>query len=90
MKKEEAIANAMSVFTFAELKQIGYIRTITDYELEIQLTIHFKCNGNDAHESKKDIYPLLMDGTTIEEVSFPNRGYDCLDIIWSIKDQTQS
>lgn len=86
MKKEEAVANAMAVFAYAELRQLGHIRTFYDYELEVVITIHFKTMGNEAHQSKKDINPLLMDGTTIEERSYPERGYDCLDIIWSIKD----
>lgn len=86
MKKEEAVANAMAVFAYAELRQLGHIRTFYDYEFEVEITIHFQPAGEEAHKAKKDIYPLLMDGTTIEEQSYPLRGYDCLDIIWSIKD----
>lgn len=86
MKREEAIANAMAVFAYAELRQLGYIRKITDYEWEVQISIHIKKNGNAVHECKKDIIPLLIDGTTIEEYSSPNRGFDSLDIIWDIKD----
>ena len=89
MKKEEAVANALAVFTYAELRQIGHIRTFCDYELEVQITIHFKTTGEEALQAKKDISPLLMDGTTIEAHTYPNRGYDCLDFIWSIEDKNE-
>lgn len=86
MKKEEAVANAMAVFAYAELRQLGHVRTFYDYEMEVDITILFKSDGEEALQAKKDIYPLLMDGTTIEIHTYPNRGYDSLDFIWSIKD----
>ena len=89
MKKEEAVANAMAVFAYAELRQIGHIRTFCDYELEVSITIHFKTIGEEIYNARHAIYPLLMDGTTIEEHSYPNRGYECLDLTWSIEDEKE-
>lgn len=85
MKREEAIANAMAVLAYCELKNIGYIRSFTDYEVQVFISIHFRKLGEEIYEVKKDIKPLLIDGTTIEVCSNPHTGYETLDIIWDIE-----
>ena len=85
MKREEAIANAMSVLTYCELKNIGHIRSFTDYESLTQICLHFRKLGEEVYEAKKEIHPLLTDGTIIEVCSYPEKGYETLDISWETK-----
>lgn len=80
MKREEAIANAMAVLAYCELKNIGHIRCFTDFDLEVLICIHFRKLGEEVYEAKKDIHPLLLDGTTIEVCSHPEKEYETLDI----------
>lgn len=85
MKKEEAIANALAVLAYCELKNIGHIRSLTDYDVQVFICIHFPKLGEEVYEAKKDIHPLLLDGTTIGVCSYPEKNYETLDISWDIK-----
>lgn len=85
MKKEEAIANALAVLAYCELKNIGDIRSFTDYEVQVVICIHFPKLDEEVYEAKKDILPLLLDGTTIVVCSYPEKNYETLDISWDIK-----
>ena len=85
MKREQALSNAIGILVYTETKKIGYIRNIMSNDYEISLVIHFSKLGEEVYEAKKDIYPLLLDGTTIEVHSYPEKDYETLDITWDIK-----
>lgn len=84
MKREKAFANATGVLVYTEAKKIGYIRSYMSNDYEVSLTIHFHKPSEEVNEAKKDIYPLLVDGTTIEVHSYPEKNYEILDITWNI------
>lgn len=84
MKREEAFSNAIGVLVYTEAKKLGYIRNIMSNDYEVSLTIHFHKPSEEVYEAKKDIYPLIVDGTTIEVNIYTNRDYDTLEITWNI------
>ena len=85
MKREEAIQNAIGILIYSETKKTGYIRNIMSNDYEISLVIHFSKLSEEVYEAKKAITPLLLDGTTIEVHSYPEKGFETLDITWDIK-----
>lgn len=85
MKREEALSNAIGLLVYSETKKIGYIRNIMLNDYEISLVLHFRNLSEEVYEAKKDIYPLLLDGTTIEVHSYPEKDFETLDITWSIQ-----
>ena len=84
MKREEAFSNAIGVLVYTEAKKLGYISNIMCNDYEVCLTIHFRKMSEEVYEAKKAIHPFLLDGTTIEVHSYPERDYETLDLTWNI------
>ena len=84
MKREEAVANALAVLTYCELKGIGSIRSFDDYQASIFVSIHFNKVDNEIHERREEISPLIMGGTIPRVYSSPNKDFETLDIRWLI------
>lgn len=89
MKREEAISNAMQVIAFATEKNLGHIRTFSDYELSIYVTIHFKEMNNDIYKAREEISSIIIDETKAEIASYPEEGYETLDYEWDINEETE-
>lgn len=86
MTKNNALANAQSVFAWAVFGGHGSLHQLTDWGMEIELHVHFRYGKFNREKEDVNFKRFAMPSAVFEWTDRPDLKIEVLRIIWRYSD----